>query len=304
MTGNTRTIEQRIANYRSCLDEAIDSRPGAATITEVTESGIGGVDVIDFDREVLDEDRRINWARIGYVAAALALCVGAAVSYGIASSTDRIGESDVAAGPASTINGAAPDACPGADDSELGSPLPELDYSTPGFIVALPAGTPAQTLAVRALLNPRAGQNCLAYDPATARTTFNSSTNTVSITTQSSPAAGELDISLTFGESSGLVGVTAISGRTEFVVDAFDSTTPILRFTGGMPDDATSMTLRLQKGSQSWSLELPLTESNSTLIELPSSEVDIQPDTPFSSITFTLFNPEGQAVDAGGIILN
>lgn len=292
MTSNA-TIEDRLANYRHRLDDAIDNRPGVASADDAER-----LDFIDLDSAPPADDGRLGWARIGYLAAALALCVGVAVGVGLVSLNDG---SDVAAGPFGAVDAADPVACAGTDPAEFGAPLPVVDTAVPGFIAVLPAGTSVQTLAVRAMVNPRGGDLCLAYDPELTRTSFDAETRTVNLTTGSSSAIGELDIALLIGQTADVVGVIGINGRTNFVVDV---PVPVLRFTGGMPDEARIVRIQLQKGSQSWSFDQRIPASNQIPLEVPMGMVDEQPDAPFSSVVFTLLDVDQRAVDVGAIVLD
>lgn len=301
MTNHSPTIESRIANYRRCLDEAIENHAGTELPVGSTTSTLE-TNVAAFDPMLGEEARRLSWDRIGYLAAAVVAIAGTAAFYGSTFSAVRESQTNVAAETPWSVNTDAPRACPAAEDSELGPELPELDYTVPGFIVSLPRDTPAQTLAVRALLNPRAGENCLAYDPTTTRTTFDPATQTVNIRTQSTPANAELSINVVIGQSSESIGIATIQGQSEFEI-IIDLTTQTLRFTGAVPADATTISLRFQKGTQNWTTDQTLPSSNSIPIEVPFNEIDSQPDEPFSSIIFTLSNAEGQTVDIGGIRL-
>ncbi|MCY7412872.1 MAG: hypothetical protein LH471_07555 [Salinibacterium sp.] len=268
MTTSHRTVEDRLASYRQPLDLALEQKPALA-VDAARPDRAGEADFLGFDDVEPQEHANTSaWPRYAVAAASLVLLVGAGLMIAL-----RI---DSSAGVSSNIlDDTAPVACP-SGSRDVGNPAPELDFDNPGFLAALPLGTPPRVLAVRALLNPAAGDRCLAFGAGTIDTSLDQSTNTVTV--KSVPPAGpEFEARLTIAQSADAIGVTEIKGMTPFTIDQ-SKPTATLKLRGDLPATATQIGVTFRLGNEVSEITVPISSASAIALRPASGSDELEGD--------------------------
>ena len=291
MSTSHSAVEDRLARYRQLLDTALEQRP-APSVATARPARPGEADLVGLDDfEALAPARSHAWARYAMAAASVVLLVGAGLLVVNRIDTSTRVSSDV-------LDDTAPVACPPQPGTpDVGNPAPELDFDNPRFLVALPTGTPPRVLAVRALLNPVAGDRCLAFDPDTIETSLDQSTETVTARVTVPSAGREFETQLMIAQAADAIGVTQINGLTQFSIEQSDPNAT-LNLLGDLPSTATEIEVRFRLGNEVADITVPITSASS--IPLTASSGSVGPEGDLVWVTFVIRDDTGLALDAGG----
>ncbi len=294
MSNSLPTLEDRLAAYRQPLDEALEQNPAPSSTTIRRDDSHDRDTVEVFDLELEEAARASRWPTYAMAAASLALIAGAGLLF--------VSRTDPPSGVSSNgFSDTAPVACQqqaGAPD--VGSPAPDLDFENSQFIVALPADTPPRVLAVRAILNPIAGDRCIAFDPASIATSLDQSTGAVTAMLSSPAAGNRFEVRLAIARTTERIGVTRIDGLTPFEVDQ-SNPTATLNLASNLPAGASEIYVRFRVGTDVVVVTASLDQAPA--IPLVATGDSIDPDDDVVWVTYVIRDDAGRALDIGGSIL-
>lgn len=287
------TLEDRLAAYRQPLDEALSQNPAPSSMT-IRRDHSGDamtVDAVEFESEEAATASR--WPIFATAAACLALIAGAGLLI--------VSRTEPSSGVSSNgFDDTAPVACPRQTGSpDVGDPAPELDFDDPQFIVTLPADTPPRVLAVRAILNPVAGNQCIAFDPNSIATSVDQSTGIVTATLNPPTAASTLEVRLTIDRTAESIGVTRIDGLTPFKVDQ-SSPIAALNLASDLPQTAASIDVRFRAGTDV--VNITASPAQAPAIPLAPTDGSIDANDP-TWVTYVIRDEAGRVLDTGGTTL-
>jgi hypothetical protein len=308
----TPTLIDRLACYRSTLDAAIAARTQPLDLTphlEIRTFEGGAFNPVDGRRR----PRRGSMVVMG---AAAAVAVGGltvitfnrakndstpadpATTAGAPSSEVTV---DTAPTTATTVGGdnavrpcdaSVGDPLVTVDTLYLGGPANDQNLARPGAIFALPAGTPAVDVAMRAV-----GRAVIGYDCNITATAAADGNVVVSVAppASSTPVA----LNLRIAEVDDVVAVTAITGATEFETSVANGP-PTLTFREELPAGTARVQVRFKKGDDVWELTADPTPNMPIDLIVPAGETDRFPDQPVDWVLFTAFDDRDRLLDAGG----
>ncbi len=259
----------RVAAYRQPLDEALEQNPAPSSTTIRRGHSHDGNNVAVLNPEPEEAVKASRWPTYAMAAACLALIAGAGLLF--------VNRTDPTSGISSnSFDETTPVACPQqAGTPDVGDPAPDLDFDNSQFLVALPADTPPRALAVRALLDPAAGAQCIAFDPASIATTLDQSNGAVTATLHPPAAGNNLELRLTIARTTDLIGVTRINGLTPFEVDQ-SNPTATLNLAGDLPARASEIDVTFRVGTDIVNITAPLDQAQA--IPLTATDGSIGPD--------------------------
>ena len=318
MNRNSSVIEQRLANYRPTLDDAIAHRS--------SRSGSGNapadIDLVDADWDTAPLGRRPDRSRLLVGAVAVALIAGLGVflatrtqepSTAPSSAPDSLTPATASAAPSNDAtvdtapaeivpgSGVTP-ACPAGTETVgtgtlyLGGPASDQNLATNGFIFSLPKGPTPVDFAIKAIALPVIGLEC----SITAIPTANDNVVSVLVDPPAVPAPLQLDV--TISETDDVIGVTRIDGATTFEVTT-TAPTPSLRLLDGVPSSAQRVQVRFKKGDDVWELSADPKLGTDIPLTVPSGETDNFSNDPIDWVVFTLIGANERTVGAGGQVL-
>ena len=293
MTTSHRTVEDRLASYRQPLDSALEQKPAPA-VDAARPDRASEADLLGFDDVEPQEHANTSaWPRYAVAAASLVRLVGAGLMIAL-----RI---DSSAGTSSNVlDDTAPVAC-ASGSRDVGNPAPELDFDNPGFLAALPLGTPPRVLAVRALLNPAAGDRCLAFGAGTIDTSLDQPSNTVTVRSSVLPAGPEFEARLTIAQNADAIGVTEIKGMTPFTIDQ-SKPTATLNLRSDLPATATQIAVKFRLGNEVSEITVPISSASAIALRPASGSDELEGDLVW--VVFVIRDgtglDTGAALDIGG----
>jgi hypothetical protein len=309
----TPILTDRLASYRSTLDAAIEARTQPLDLTSGVEfpSLEGGV----FDSD--DDRRRPHRGSMVVIGAAAAVAIG-----GLTVITFNRPERDsIPAGPATTEGAPSPgvtigttpattalgggasrpcDAAVGdplvpADTLYLGGPASDQNLARPGAIFALPDGTPAVDVAVRAV-----GLAVIGYDCNVSA--FVATEGVVLVGIDPPASSTSVSLNLRIAEMDDAIAVTAITGSTGFETNIVDGGAT-LTFREALPAGTARVQVRFKKGDDVWELTADPTPNVPIALDVPAGETDRFPDQPVDWVLFTALDDRDLLLDAGGEVV-
>ena len=314
-------LEDRLAHYRSALDDAI------AHASASTDQRVTGTELIELDWQQVQSGRSSARSRVLVGASTAVLISGLAVIVATrdtppvtpANSANPIdtqamndsttpSETPDNTAPASPIPGPGqtPD-CPagtnavGPDTPDvgtlyLGGPASDRNLATPGFIFSKPSGSTAVDVAIGAIGLPVVGWECsLAAVPTSAAGTV-----IVTVNPPAVPTSLRLDVNVS--ERDGVIGVTGITGSTSFETNSVDDQVT-LTLVDGVPASATRFQVRFKKGDDVWELTADTTTGTAITLAVPTGETDRFPGQKVDWVLFTAIDANEHIVDAGGALI-
>ena len=308
----TPTLTPRLAGYRSTLDAAIEARTRPLDL--MSRSEFRTLEGAAF--EPSDDRRRPHRGSMVVIGAAAAVAVG-----GLTVITFNRPDGDaIPAGPATSEGAPPPEAtvdttptatafgggasrpCEAAVGDTLvpagtlylGGPATDQNLARPGAIFALPVGTPAVDVAVRAV-----GLAIIGYDCNITASTATEGVVLVSIDPPASSTLVSLNLRITEVDA---VAVTAITGLTGFGTDVVDGRAT-LTFREALPAGTARVQVRFKKGDDVWELTADPTPNDPIALDVPAGETDRFPDQPVDWVLFTAFDNRDLLLDAGGEVV-
>lgn len=323
MSTNTLTVEERLARYRPALQEAISQRGSTPNGPETALN----LDLFDFDQHPNRPQRSATGPRLLVAAAVIALVVGLGALVATRQTT-TVAPADTATEPEAptatseniddqVVDTAVVVATPPVEAVEgsgstpvcsagietvgtgtlyLGGPASAQSLAADGFIFSLPAGTEPVDVAIKSIALPVLGLEC----SITARPNPDGSTFTVNIEPPAVPSPLELDVAVRAGDD--VVGVTGIDSGILIEVDSTDAT-PTVRLLGGIPESATTMSIRFKKGDDVWFLGSEPTAGADIALAVPNGETDRFPDQSVDWVLITAINSNERLVGVVGMMI-
>lgn len=318
MSRTTLVLEDRLARYRSSLNEAIAERKALASTDQLRT----GTDLVELDWQPVEPGRSSSRSRVLVGASAVVMIGGLAVIVATRdtapvtpansvspvdteASIESTAPSEVVIDttPATTIAGSGlTPACPAGTDTigtgtlYLGGPASDQNLAAPGFIFSQPSGPTAVDVAISAIALPVIGQEC----SITAAPTPDAGTVSLTVNPPAVPSTLRLDVNVS--ERDGVIGVTGITGSTSFETTRVgDGAT--LTLIDGVPASAARIQVRFKKGDDVWELTADTTTGTAINLAVPNGETDRFPDQNIDWVLFTAIDANEHVVDAGGGII-
>lgn len=331
MNRSTSMVEERLADYRPTLDDAIAGRTSA--IDTERASVVDNLVEFDWDVEVewdsTPEDHAPNRSRLLVAAVVVVLIGGLGVLFAVRSDLSVVGPAnspesvdtattnranvtadDGDTPPADTApativlgSGLTP-ACPAQTGTEtigigtlyLGGPPSDQNLAASGFIFSLPKGPALVDVAIKAIALPVIGLEC----SITGAPTEDENVVSVSVEPPAVPVPLQLDV--TISETNDSIGVTRIDGSTSFEITNSEELTSV-RLLDGVPSSAERMQVRFKKGEDVWELSADPTVGADVPLTVPNGEVDNYPSEPVDWVLFTLIGANERIVGTGGRVI-
>lgn len=312
------TIEDRLANYRPTLEDAI-ARHAAPTHPKDHQHDH---DIVEVDWQPAADARSSNRQRllVGVIAVALVGGLGVIVA---TRDTPTVVPADSTTAPdaatATTVQtdqpvvdtavmGAVPGSgqtpgCPegtetiGVGTLYLGGPASAQNLATNGFIFSLPAGTEPVDVAIKAIELPVLGLECSieGYTNVPDNGHFSVVVNPPAV-----PA--RLNIKVTVDSNAEVVGVTRIFSGVSYDVTN-DTGETRLTLLDRVPAGTSRVQVRFKKGDDVWELTADPTVGKPISLTVPPGETDRFPGDPIDWVLFTLLDANDRLVGVGGNVL-
>ena len=290
MNDSPSSLEERLAAYRQPLDDALSQNPAPTSTSMSLERSNSAITLDADDFTSTEPPTGTRWPVLAVTAACVALIVAAGLLI-VSRTNPSTGVST------NSFDDTAPVSCVREDGVvDVGDPAPGLVFDDPQFISSLPADTPPRELAIRAILNPVAGDQCIAFDPGSIATSLDQSSGVVTAALDAPVAGIPFEVRLTIVQTAEAIGVTRIDGLTSFAVDQSEPTAT-LNLADELPPTADSIDVRFRAGADVFDITTTIDQASAIAL-VPSDDTVASED--LSSVTYVIRDEAGSVLDTGG----